>query len=66
MPAPPLRTSLPAPPLRVLAAALPVRVSLKLLPVRLSKPSSVSLPEPPVAWAVVTARLATTALAAKA
>ncbi|MNJ73507.1 hypothetical protein D3C77_703090 [compost metagenome] len=61
-----MRTSLPAPPVRVLAAALPVRVSLKLLPVRFSKDSSVSLPEPPVAWAVVTARLATTALAAKA
>ncbi|MNP86472.1 hypothetical protein D3C76_1867330 [compost metagenome] len=57
---------MPAPPLRVLAPALPVRVSLKLLPARLSKASKVSLPEPPVACAVVTARLATTAVAAKA
>ncbi|MNP86517.1 hypothetical protein D3C76_1868040 [compost metagenome] len=57
---------MPAPPLRVLAPALPVRVSLKLLPARFSKASKVSLPEPPVAWAVVTARLATTAVAAKA
>ncbi|MNJ00586.1 hypothetical protein D3C73_1599510 [compost metagenome] len=51
--------------MRMLAAVLPVRLSLKLLPVRFSKASSVSLPEPPVAWAVVTARLAVTALAAK-
>ncbi|MNF06185.1 hypothetical protein D3C80_2060850 [compost metagenome] len=57
---------MPAPPLRVLAAALPVRVSLKLLPVRFSKASKVSLPEPPVAWAVVTARLTVTPLVAKA
>ncbi|MCY1301523.1 hypothetical protein D9M70_511390 [compost metagenome] len=55
---------MPRPPSRAFDPALPVRMSLKLLPTRFSKFSKVSLPEPPVAWAVVTARLAVTAAVA--
>ncbi len=40
--------------------SLPVSLSAKAEPVRFSKLLSVSLPPPPVAWAVVTARLTVT------
>ncbi|MCY1438174.1 hypothetical protein D9M71_543620 [compost metagenome] len=54
------------PPIRVLARLLPTSTSLKLLPVRFSMLIRVSLPEPPVAWAVVLARLTLMALVANA
>ncbi|MNN91555.1 hypothetical protein D3C81_2096830 [compost metagenome] len=64
LPWPPTSRSLPAPPLRLFAVLLPVSRSLKLEPARFSTATRVSEPEPPVAWAVVMARLTLTALAA--
>ena len=49
-----------------LLALLPVRLSPKLLPMRFSKVVTVSLPLPPVACAVATARLRVMALLALA